>query len=37
MNVINDILNEKVRIRNHLVDIREDLWHLKIYKKQMKA
>jgi hypothetical protein len=25
MNVINDILNEKVRIRNHLVDIREDL------------
>ena len=25
MNVINDILNNKVRIRSHLVEIREDL------------
>lgn len=25
MNVINDILNNKVKIKNHLVEIREDL------------
>lgn len=37
MELILEIINDGVYINGHKVEIREDLWHLKIYKRQTKA